>query len=99
MSGDRPKKSFDEIQAELNRQALVEIGKRLAELDKKFWDLEQEAKDLKYASEKTLATAKRLQLIAATIVSRRGLKKDPAPQPDPPVRVTTRKKIKDPRQD
>jgi len=74
MAGDRPKKTIDELQAELNRQALVEIGKRLAELEKKLWDLEQEAKDLKYASEKTLATAKRLQLIATRIVAKRKTK-------------------------
>jgi ABC-type phosphate transport system auxiliary subunit len=70
MSGDRPSKRHDELQAELNRQALVEIGKRLAELEKKFWDLESELKNLKYASDKLLATAKRLQGATAPIVER-----------------------------
>jgi ABC-type phosphate transport system auxiliary subunit len=70
MPGDRPSKRHDELQAELNRQALVEIGKRLAELEKKFWDLESELKNLKYASDKLLATAKRLQGATAPIVER-----------------------------
>ena len=99
MSGERPKSPrVDELQAELNRQALVDIGKRLAELEKKFWDLEQEAKDLKYASDKTLATAKRLQAIAASLVSR--LKKTATSTASAnPTAKLPRKKIKDPRQD
>jgi hypothetical protein len=67
---DRSKsKRIDALQAELNRQALVEIGKRLAELEKKFWDLEREAEDLKYFSQNTLDTAKRLQAIVAKLVT------------------------------
>lgn len=68
---DRPKsKRIDALQAELNRQALVDIGKRLAELEKKFWDLEREAEDLKYFSQSTLDTAKRLQTIVAKLVTK-----------------------------
>lgn len=79
MPGDRPKsKRHDEFQAELNRQALVDIGKRLAELEKKFWDLEREIQDLKYASDKLNATAKRLQGATAPIVERiKAKKQDP----------------------
>jgi len=82
MSGDSPKKRHDEIQAELNRQALVEIGKRLAELEKKIWDLESELKDLKYASDKLLGTAKRLQGITAPVVERIKSKKKQDPRQD-----------------
>jgi hypothetical protein len=76
MAGDRSKtKRIDALQAELNRQALVDIGKRLAELEKKFWDLEREAEDLKYFSQNTLDTAKRLQVIVAKIVANMKVKK------------------------
>jgi hypothetical protein len=76
MSGDRPSnKRIDALQAELNRQALVDIGKRLAELEKKLWDLERDAKDVKYFSQNTLDTAKRLQGIVAQIVKNRQAKK------------------------
>jgi hypothetical protein len=76
MAGDRSKsKRVDALQAELNRQALVDIGKRLAELEKKFWDLEREAEDLKYFSQNTLDTAKRLQVIVAKIVVNMRVKK------------------------
>jgi hypothetical protein len=76
MAGDRSKsKRHDALQAELNRQALVDIGKRLAELEKKFWDLEREAEDLKYFSQNTLDTAKRLQVIVAKIVANMKVKK------------------------
>ena len=68
MAGGPKSKRIDAIQAELNRLALVDIGKRLAELEKKFWDLEREAEDLKYFSQNTLDTAKRLQVIVAKIV-------------------------------
>jgi hypothetical protein len=70
MAGDRSKnKRTDALQAEINRQALVDIGKRLSELEKKFWDLEREAEDLKYSSQTTLDTAKRLQILVAKIVA------------------------------
>ena len=79
MSGDRPSnKRIDALQAEINRQALIDIGKRLAELEKKFWDLEREAKDLKYSSQNTLDTAKRLQGLVAKIMKNRQSRK---PQP------------------
>jgi hypothetical protein len=82
MPGDRPKsKRHDELQAELNRQALVEFGKRLAELEKKLWDLEREIQDAKYISEKLLATAKRLQGATAPIVERIKLAKVKKPDP------------------
>ena len=69
MSDDQPKKKrIDALQAELNRQALVEIGKRLSELEKQFWDLEREAEDLRYFSTNTLETSKRLQAVAARIL-------------------------------
>jgi hypothetical protein len=80
MSGDRPKnKRIDALQAELNRQALVDIGKRLAELEKKLWDLERDAKDVKYFSQNTLDTAKRLQGIAAKILKDKRAKKPSQP--------------------
>lgn len=69
MANGSKSKRIDALQAELNRQALVDIGKRLAELEKKFWDLEREAEDLKYFSQNTLDTAKRLQVIVAKIVA------------------------------
>lgn len=70
-----PKKRLEELQAELNRQALVEHGQRLAELEKKFWDLESELKGLKYHSDKQLATAKRLQQATAPLVEKIKAKK------------------------
>ena len=80
MSGDRPKnKRIDALQAEVNRQALVDIGKRLAELEKKLWDLEREAKDLKYFSQNALDTAKRLQGVVAQIMKNRQAKKSSQP--------------------
>jgi hypothetical protein len=69
MAGPKSKQRIDALQAELNRHALVDIGKRLAELEKKFWDLEREAEDLKYFSQNTLDTAKRLQVIVAKLVA------------------------------
>lgn len=80
--GGRKTNRYDELQAELNRQALVEIGKRLAELEKKFWDLEQQAKDLNYSSGKTLEMAKRLQLAASRIVRNIQAKKSRVPSKD-----------------
>lgn len=80
MAGDRPKnKRIDALQAELNRQALVDIGKRLADLEKKLWDLERDAKDVKYFSQNTLNTAKRLQGIVAQILKNRQVKKPSSP--------------------
>jgi hypothetical protein len=80
MSGDRPKnKRIGALQAELNRQALVDIGKRLAELEKKFWDLERDAKDVQYFSQNALDTAKRLQGVVAQIVQNRQAKKPQQP--------------------
>ena len=58
----------EQLQTELNRQALVDLGKRLADLEKKFWDLENEANDLKYFSNSALETAKRLQILVKEIV-------------------------------
>lgn len=75
MANGSKSKRIDALQAELNRQALVDIGKRLAELEKKFWDLEREAEDLKYFSQNTLDTAKRLQIIVAKIVANIKVKK------------------------
>lgn len=81
MSGDGKNKRIDAMQAELNRQALVENGKRLAELEKKMWDLEREAEDLKYFTNNTLETAKRLQTLVAEVVGARTMK---SPQPKQP---------------
>jgi hypothetical protein len=76
MSVDRPKnKRIDALQAELNRQALVDIGKRLAELEKKLWDLERDTKDVKYFSQKNLDSAKRLQGVVAQIVKNKQARK------------------------
>jgi len=75
MASGSKSKRISEAQAELNRLALVDIGKRLAELEKKFWDLEREAEDLKYFSQNTLDTAKRLQVIVAKIVANMKVKK------------------------
>lgn len=75
MANGSKSKRISEAQAELNRLALVDIGKRLAELEKKFWDLEREAEDLKYFSQNTLDTAKRLQVIVAKIVANMKVKK------------------------
>lgn len=75
MANGSKSKRISEAQAELNRLALVDIGKRLAELEKKCWDLEREAEDLKYFSQNTLDTAKRLQVIVAKIVANMKVKK------------------------
>lgn len=87
MSGDGKKTRVDALQAELNRQALVENGKRLAELEKQMWDLEREAEDLKYFSNNTLETAKRLQALTAQIVGSRMMKNQPAKTPADPPKV------------
>lgn len=69
MSGDNSNGNrFDEFQLELNRQALLEITKRLAELEQKFWDLDSSAKDLKFFSETLLDTSKRLQMSVSKIL-------------------------------
>jgi hypothetical protein len=76
MPGDRPKnRRIEALQAEINRQALVDIGKRLSELEKKLWDLEREAKDLKYSSQNTLGSVKRVQGVVAQILKNRQAKK------------------------
>ena len=80
MPGDRSKKArMNALQAEVNRQALVDIGKRLAQLEKKFWDLEREAKDVRYSSVNALNTAKRLQGIVAQIMKNRQSRKATQP--------------------
>jgi hypothetical protein len=86
MAGDRPKNPrLDAVQTELNRQALVENGKRLAELEKKMWDLEREAEDLKYFSMNTLETTKRLQGLVAQIVGARVMRPVQPGQPKIPA--------------
>ena len=49
------------IQTELNRHSLVEIGKRLTELEQKFVVLEDDALDLKFFTNNSLETIKRIQ--------------------------------------
>ena len=67
MSGDRPRDTLA-IQTELNRQALVELGKRLTELELKFVALESEAEDLRYFTANSLQRAKRLQGALKTLI-------------------------------
>lgn len=66
-----PPKGPRTIQTELNRQALVEMSKRLTELEQKMVNLESETEDLRYFSEGSLETAKRLQRIVKSLVSNR----------------------------
>lgn len=88
-NGKNKAKRHDSMQVELNRLALVDIGKRLAELEKKFWDLEREAEDLRYFATNTLGTAKRLQGLAAQIVGTRQMRPtSKTPPPTPPARTS-----------
>jgi hypothetical protein len=70
MPGDHPKGVLT-IQTELNRHALVEIGKRLTELEHKFVSLDSDAQDLRYLSVNSLETAKRLQGMVKGLLDRR----------------------------
>jgi len=74
MPGDKSKRAAA-LQAELNRHALIETGKRLTDLEKKIWDLERDAKSLKYFSQNSLNTTKRLQGAIAKILAHRQAKK------------------------
>lgn len=58
------------IQTELNRQSLVEIGKRLTELEQKFVALEEDAQDLKFFTNNSLETAKRIQKVVKRLVDK-----------------------------
>ena len=69
MPGDRPR-DVATIQTEVNRQSLVEIGKRLTELEQKFVSLEENTSDLRYLSASSLETAKRVQGIVKGLVDR-----------------------------
>ena len=70
MPGDRSK-GVVTIQTELNRHALVEIGKRLTELEHKFVSRDNDAQDLRYLSVNSLETTKRLQKIVKNLVDRK----------------------------
>jgi predicted nuclease with TOPRIM domain len=50
-----------DVQEELNRQALVSLGKRISELEERISELQEQIDDLKYFSGSALETAKRLQ--------------------------------------
>ena len=58
------------IQTELNRQSLVEIGKRLTELEQKFVTLEEDAQDLKFFTNNSLETVKRIQKVVKRLVDK-----------------------------
>jgi hypothetical protein len=58
------------IQTELNRHSLVEIGKRLTKLEQKFVALEEDAKDLKFFTNNSLETAKRIQKVVKRLVDK-----------------------------
>lgn len=71
MSSD-PSKDVISIQTELNRQALVEIGKRLTELEHRFVELDEQGQDLKFFTNNSLETVKRLQGAVRKIVAKYG---------------------------
>jgi len=50
-----------EVQEQLNRAALVSLGKRISELEERMEDLQTQIDDLRYFSGSALETAKRLQ--------------------------------------
>jgi len=81
MSGGHPRGPA-EIQEELNRQALVEFGKRLTELEVKIGGLQEDIKDLHYLSSNSLETAKRLQIVVKGLVAKKQLEGSNPPDPD-----------------
>jgi len=73
MSSDLPRGVIS-IQNDLNRQALVEIGKRLTELEHRFVTLDDNAQDLKFFINNSLETVKRLQGTVKKLVTKYGEK-------------------------
>ena len=58
------------IQTELNRQSLVEIGKRLTLLEHKLEALEGDAHDLRFFTNNSLETVKRIQARVKLLVEK-----------------------------
>jgi archaellum component FlaC len=71
MSSDLPRDVVS-IQTELNRQALVEIGKRLTDLEHKIVVLDRSGQDLKFLTNNSLETVKRLQKTVKKVVAKYG---------------------------
>lgn len=71
MSNDLPRDVVS-IQTELNRQALVEIGKRLTDLEHKMVVLNENGQDLKSFTDSSLETTKRLQRTVKKLVAKYG---------------------------
>lgn len=70
------------FQEELNRQALVEFGKRLTELEGKIDNLGEDIRDLHTFSLTSLETAKRLQIIVKGLVAKKRREGSDPPDPD-----------------
>ena len=70
MSGDQPR-DVAAIQDEINRQALVEIGKRLTGLEHKCSVIESEVKDLHYFTASSLETATRVRKMLKRLIAER----------------------------
>lgn len=69
MPGDSKKPMHAARQAEINRQHMISIGKRLTELESKFHELEIEVEDVKFLNKESLDTVERLQTMISKILS------------------------------
>ena len=70
MAGDQPKDVLT-IQTELNRQALVEVSTRLTILEQQMMLLDEETRDLKFLTDNSSETSKRLQAMIKRILAKR----------------------------
>jgi len=69
MAGDR-RKDLSAIQAEVNRQALVEISTRLTILEQQIMLLDSEARDLKFFVDNSNETSKKLQILVKGLLAK-----------------------------
>jgi hypothetical protein len=69
MPGDSKKPMHTARQAEINRQHMISISKRLTELELKFHELEIEVEDVKFLNKESLETVERLQVMISKILS------------------------------
>ena len=74
MPDDRSKSGqrYERSQTEVNRQAMVSLGKRITCLEEKMTEMCKEIEDLHYYTASALETAKRLQGIVKQLLAKDG---------------------------
>jgi len=70
MSRESPKDVLT-IQTELNRQALVEVSTRLTTLEQQMMLLDEETQDLKFLTDSSSETSKRLQVMVKQLLAKK----------------------------